>query len=210
MPTRGIPAVTWAILHALVVTTFLGGHVQASDREADADWLVAYAIGDSVLLGASERLRKSGIKVNAVEGRQPARLASAVAELPNDGKPVVIHLGTNGPFSQRTCLDLQPQVEGERDVVFVTVRAPRPWTRKTNTAIRRCSKSLDHVDTELVPWHRIAGIRPELTYSDGIHLRPTGTNILVGEIERALGMCGSYLLRDEPAAQVGRSCPDSA
>jgi len=186
------------------------GHVQATERQADADRSVAYAIGDSVLLGASAQLQQSGIAVDAVEGRQPARLARAVAKLPDDGKPLVIHLGTNGPFSHRTCLALQPHVEGERDVVFVTVRAPRPWTRKTNTAIRRCSKNLEHVDAELVPWHRIAGVRPELTYSDGIHLRSSGAKILVEEIERALGLCGIHLRNEEPTAQVGRDCPEPA
>lgn len=50
-----------------------------------------YVIADSVLLGAKSSLEDLGFEVDAVEGRRPARLVSAVRSLPLDGRPVIVH-----------------------------------------------------------------------------------------------------------------------
>jgi len=169
---------------------------------------VAYAIGDSVLLGARRALQDWGIAVDAVEGRQPKRLRGAVDGLPNDGRPIVVHLGTNGLFGDKTCQQLQEAADGERDVVLVTVRAPRRWVSNSNDAIRACANNFQHSTAVVVPWHRIAAVHSHLLYSDGIHLRPEGAGVFVDLIRQRLGLCRKVkrLPGGKRRAQVGQVC----
>lgn len=171
---------------------------------------VAHVIADSVLLGARDELRELGLRVDAVEGRQPARLKGALQDLPDDGLPVVIHLGTNGRFSTQSCHDMQKLVDGKRDVVLVTVRAPRPWVRSSNSAIRACVSQVEESKVVLVPWHRIASSVEGLVYPDGIHLTQRGSAVLVAEVSKSLGLCeeGSQLATVAPLARVGFPCAD--
>ena len=143
----------------------------------------AHVIGDSVILGASDALISRGMDVDAVSGRRPTRLPGAVRKLPDDGRPVVVHLGTNGPFSTHVCDRLHNVVGETRAVVLVTVVAPRTWTRESNDEIRQCA---DRIGAAVVPWHRLALERPDALYPDGIHLTPTGAEVLVEAVESAL------------------------
>ncbi len=185
-----------------------GTPVFAADRAESKRNPVAYAIGDSVLLGARQDLRDLGIVVDAVEGRQPRRLRGAVIGLPNDGRPVVVHLGTNGLFDRETCRDLRESVDGERDVVLVTVRAPRPWVSGSNEVIRSCVKKFEESRAVIVPWHRIAAVHSHLVYSDGIHLRPEGADVFVDLIRQRLGLCQEPKRHagGDSRAQVGLVC----
>ena len=185
-----------------------GTPVSAADRAESKRSPVAYAIGDSVLLGARQDLRDLGIVVDAVEGRQPRRLRGAVIGLPNDGRPVVVHLGTNGLFDRETCRDLRESVDGERDVVLVTVRAPRPWVSGSNEVIRSCVKKFEESRAVIVPWHRIAAVHSHLVYSDGIHLRPEGADVFVDLIRQRLGLCQEPKRHagGDSRAQVGLVC----
>lgn len=185
--------------------------VNAAIEGQGANKIVAHVIADSVLLGARQQLRELGLRVDAVEGRQPARLTGALNDLPDDGLPVVIHLGTNGRFSTQSCQDMQEIVDGKRDVVFVTVRAPRPWVRESNSTIRACVRDIRKSTAVLIPWHRIANGSSELLYGDGIHLTPRGAAVLVSEVSKGLGLCpgDSSVSANRRAAQVGKSCVGS-
>lgn len=181
----------------------------ADERGHREKRVIAYVIGDSVLLGARQQLQVAGLRLDAVEGRQPARLKGALQELPDDGLPVVIHLGTNGRFDTDACQELIEHASGRRDVVLVTVRAPRSWVRSSNAEIRECADRLSGSATALVPWHRIAQLDPTLVYPDGIHLTPRGAELIVERIRRGLGLC-SPSSEEAPAPRsvaVGRDCP---
>ena len=74
------------------------------------------ALGDSVMLGAAEELQARGFQVDAVVSRQMKDFVPTMATLRDNGtfgSVVVIHLGTNGPFSQET-LDAMLADRGER------------------------------------------------------------------------------------------------
>ena len=147
----------------------------------------AYVIADSVLLGAKSVLKERGFRVDAVEGRRPTRVLSALRKLPQDGRPAIVHLGNNGPFTAEVCDDLQKVVQGERHVVFVTIHAPRKWTRGTNDVIRGCiAGQAAEYSASLVPWHRLAREDVDLLYSDGIHLTPEGADYLAGVLDEHL------------------------
>lgn len=179
-----------------VMLTLVGGLVLSvsaasaseSERASLAQGPRAYVVGDSVLLGAKSELRDLGIRVDAVEGRQPQRLRGVISELPNDGRPVVVHLGTNGLFDKETCRDLIREVDGSRDVVLVTVHAPRSWVADSNQTIRSCARRIKDSSVGLINWHRMARTFPNLVYEDGIHLRPAGVETLVGQIRHHLDL----------------------
>lgn len=143
----------------------------------------AYVIADSVLLGAKSSLEALGFEVDAVEGRRPTRVVSAVRSLPPDGRPVIVHLGTNGPFAAEVCEKLQRSVAGERPIVFVTIHAPRDWVRASNDVIRECARTMPEQSASVVPWHRLAGSQVDVVYPDRIHLTPEGVSVLVNLLD---------------------------
>ena len=156
----------------------------------------AYVIADSVLLGAKSSLEELDFEVDAVEGRRPTRVVSAVRSLPPDGRPVIVHLGTNGPFASEVCEKLQRLVDGKRPIVFVTIHAPRRWTQASNDVVRECVRTMPQQAASFVPWHLIARSRTDLVYPDGIHLTPEGADALVGAISKhvrdELGNTGEF------------------
>lgn len=176
---------------AVVCLVGLPSHAFAVDEKQDAAAPLAYAIGDSVLLGASSDLVSLGMRVDAVEGRRPTRLMDALRHVPDDGRPIVVHLGTNGPFTKELCERFRDAVVGSRPVVLITIRAPRAWVPTTNQEIRKCAH--DIATATLLPWHRIANERPEALYPDGIHLTPAGTALIVQEITQALARAKSAM-----------------
>ena len=143
----------------------------------------AYVIADSVLLGAKSSLEELGFEVDAVEGRRPTRVVGAVRSLPPDGRPVIVHLGTNGPFASEVCEKLQRSVAGERPIVFITVHAPRSWVRASNDVIRECARTMPEQSAAIVPWHKLARSQADVVYPDRIHLTPEGVSFLVNLLD---------------------------
>lgn len=170
--------VTTAIVFSLVIPGAMADEKRASGP------FTAYVIGDSVLLGAATELMNRGMAMDAITGRRPTRLPGAMREIPNDGKPIIIHLGTNGVFTREVCAQLQSALVHPRPIIFITIRAPHARVHTSNDEIRQCARTLP--GSVVVPWHRIANITDGVLYADGIHLTPTGVNILVAEITQAL------------------------
>lgn len=143
----------------------------------------AYVIADSVLLGAKSRLEELGFEVDAVEGRRPTRVVSAVRSLPPDGRPVIVHLGNNGPFALDVCEELQRTLGGQRPIVFVTIYAPRTWVRASNDVIRECATTMPELSASIVPWHRLARSQANVVYPDRIHLTPEGVSFVANLLD---------------------------
>jgi hypothetical protein len=59
-----------------------------------------------------------------------------------------------------------------RRVVFVNIRAPRPWEGLTNAVLADGASHYPNV--QLVDWHSATEGHPELLWDDGIHLTPAG------------------------------------
>ena len=135
------------------------------------------AIGDSVMLGAVNALRKQGVDViDAKKNRQAPTGIDIIRErgrtLPTN---VVFHLGTNGTFPSTLCRDILRAVGRERRVFILTLAVPRKWEAPNNARIRRCAQT--HADrVTLIDWHRAVSQRGEWVAGDGVHLRPLGAN----------------------------------
>ena len=146
------------------------------------------AIGDSVMLGARSDLQKLGVqKVDARVSRQ-ADAAAAVLSERGSALPmrVVIHLGTNGPFTAENCRSIMKVVGAVRKVFLVNVKVPRRWEEPNNREIDMCAGI--HADqVTVVDWHRAASRHPDWLYSDGVHLRPAGALGYARLIAKAIG-----------------------
>jgi hypothetical protein len=126
-----------------------------------------YAIGDSVMLGASIWLPNlegaiENITVNATVSRQFSQgdsvLASRLAA-GHDPGVVIIGLGTNGPPTASQFADIMKVAGSQRRVLFITVRLDRSWESQTNKVIRDNVKK--YPNAELVDWFALSDSHPE-------------------------------------------------
>jgi peptidoglycan/LPS O-acetylase OafA/YrhL len=136
------------------------------------------AVGDSVLVGASQALHArmgAALAVDAEVGRQfsDARDILAQARARGQlGRVVVIELGTNGPITADQIEQLFGVIGPGRKVVLVNVFVPRRWEGEVNDALAQAAAR--HLGTALVDWHAAAQGTPGLIGPDGFHLTPAG------------------------------------
>jgi hypothetical protein len=138
------------------------------------------SIGDSVMIGAAKQLGRviGDIEVDAKVSRQASaaiKLVRARRDAGRLGDVVVIHIGSNGPFSARQFDDLMAQLADVRRVVVVTVKVPRRWEGPNNSVIVEGVKR--YPNAVLADWRSASADHPELFWRDGIHLRPAGVRL---------------------------------
>ena len=147
------------------------------------------ALGDSVMLGAAEELQARGFQVDALVSRQMKDFVPTMAALRDNGtfgSVVVIHLGTNGGFSQDTLDQMLATVADVPVVVLLTGRADRGWIADNNTRLRAVPAT--HPNVTVLDWEAIApSCEGRCFYDDGIHLTQSGQNFYADAIGRLLG-----------------------
>ncbi len=155
---------------------------------AVASKLDAVAIGDSVMLGARSQLRELGIRtVDAEVSRQatsgPRLLRQRGAKLPAH---VLVHLGTNGTFTAKTCRQIVRAAGQARTVYLINVKVPRQWEKSNNRIIRECAQAFRSDRVVVLDWNARASKNPNFLYADGIHLRPEGARAFARMIHEAV------------------------
>jgi hypothetical protein len=147
------------------------------------------ALGDSVMLGAAEELQARGFQVDAQVSRQMKNYVPTMAALRDNGtfgSVVVIHLGTNGGFSQETLDEMLATVASVPVVLLVTGKADRGWIADNNARIRAVPAT--HLNVTVVDWEVLsAGCQGRCFYDDNIHLTQSGQNYLADVIGKVLG-----------------------
>lgn len=133
---------------------------------------VAYAVGDSVMLGAADLLVAQGIVVDAqenrgVEGTVDAIRALADAGSLGPGTALVVQVGLQSAFSGADLEFILASVPGETLVLFMTVHAPVDWAAANNELIRDVATPLLST-ARLIDWDT-AAVDEELC-PDGIHV----------------------------------------
>jgi peptidoglycan/LPS O-acetylase OafA/YrhL len=136
------------------------------------------ALGDSVMLGAMRALQQLGpsVTVDAAVSRQ-VNVGIEVLTYYRDqgllGDTVVIHLGNNGTFTAEQFDEIMTVLDGHK-VVFLTVNVPgRRWEGPNNTVIvEGVSRWANAV---LIDWKGLSEGRPEIFYSDAMHLNAEGS-----------------------------------
>jgi hypothetical protein len=148
------------------------------------------AMGDSVMLGAAEDLGARGFVVDAEVSRQMNTYLGKmqlVKDAGGFGSVAVVHLGTNGSFSQTT-LDSMMQILAEVPIVIaLTGKADRGWIADNNARIRALPWT--HPNVTVLDWEVLAaGCQGRCFYADGIHLTQSGQNYYAGLVAQLLGL----------------------
>lgn len=136
------------------------------------------AIGDSVMLGASDVLVPRGWTVYADAGLQLADAIPIVEQMATAGvladtQTVIVHLGTNGPFTADQLDALLEPLSGVPNVLLYTVRADRAWTEPNNALLRSRDQPGDNI--ALIDWDvRSQECTGDCFAGDGIHLNANG------------------------------------
>ena len=148
------------------------------------------AIGDSVMLGAAENLAERGVIVDAEVGRQMKTyvpIAQEITARGGWGDVVVVHLGTNGSFSEETMIGLFDALAGVPRVIVLTVHADRGYTNGNNELLATLPSRYPNVT--LVDWnHLVDQCEGNCLYDDGIHLPPAGRRYYADLIFQAIGL----------------------
>jgi peptidoglycan/LPS O-acetylase OafA/YrhL len=147
------------------------------------------AVGDSVMVGSAKQLRAvlETITIDAKVSRQ-AKAVIAVLRAQRDagqlGEVVIVHTGTNGPFSTRQFDELMGVLDGVQRVVFVNLTVPRPWEDPNNAVI--ADGVARYPNAVLADWHAATADHPELFRRDGVHPKADGQRLYAAVIAEAV------------------------
>jgi peptidoglycan/LPS O-acetylase OafA/YrhL len=147
------------------------------------------AMGDSVMLGAAEELGALGFIVDAQVSRQMKTYLPDMQAIKDNGllgSVVVVHLGTNGSFSDETLAQMMAILADVPVVVALTSKADREWVAGNNAKVRALPTT--HPNVTVLDWEvlgpQCAG---DCFYDDGIHLNQQGQNYYTSLIDQVLG-----------------------
>jgi lysophospholipase L1-like esterase len=145
-------------------------------------------IGDSVILGVSPYLEElfPGIAIDAKIGRQMSQAQALTEQLKADkklGKTVVIELGTNGTFRNSQLEELLNTIGGDRTILLINTRVPRPWEDDVNRKLADTAERFPNA--KLIDWHATSKGK-DFFNSDGVHLTADGAKAYASLIEKTL------------------------
>ncbi len=146
------------------------------------------AIGDSLLIDIAPSLKKiyPNITVDAKVGRQVSQAVDLIPSYINFNRPdkaVIIMLGTNGYFTNNH-IDTLLDAFSKSHIYLVNTRVPRSWESKVNNKFYEKAQENDNIT--LVDWHSAAVGHPEYFTEDGVHLNPTGIEVLTNLINEEI------------------------
>ena len=98
--------------------------------------------------------------------------------------PIVVHMGTNGAFSDAQFDQMMAVVGSKRQVFFVNAREPRPWETEVNQRLATDVKK--YPNAHLLDWHDWGGPHDDWFVKDGIHLTGAGAQGYADFIHRHL------------------------
>lgn len=149
------------------------------------------AVGDSVLLGASDFLIRNipDVTVDAMTGRQAHQGLQVVKRLRQTNEDVdyaVIHLGTNGYIVESQFTQMLKELSDLKLVTVFNVYANRRWMEPNNEIIERVTKKFPNV--RVVNWYEMGKENPQFFVKDGVHLSSEGIVAMVKEISKETGV----------------------
>ncbi|GIO99239.1 acyltransferase [Paenibacillus lautus] len=147
------------------------------------------AIGDSVLLDIAPYLQEHlpGITIDGKVGRQMSQAKDVIDQHKSKGElgdVVIVALGTNGTFSEKTLFTLLDSLENVQQILLVNIRVPRPWERDVNSTLAETSKQFSNVT--LVDWYMASSDKDSYFSRDGVHLGEEGAKAYASLIAEAI------------------------
>jgi peptidoglycan/LPS O-acetylase OafA/YrhL len=148
------------------------------------------AIGDSVMIRAVGEMQKvlGDVEIDATISRQLVPAIALLKTRKQEGKlgdVVVIHLGSNGTFSEKHFDQIMAELAEVRRVVFVNVKVPRRWENGNNEVINEGVAR--YPNAVLVDWKAHSAGHPEYFERDGIHIKGEGVKLYVRLIAASVG-----------------------
>jgi peptidoglycan/LPS O-acetylase OafA/YrhL len=147
------------------------------------------ALGDSVMVGAAERLSARlgpGLVLNAKEGRQASEFVEIVEKLRREGHmpdAMIIQMGNNGPLYGAEMEAIQKATADVGELFLITDHAPVSWVGESNGALEEAAADWPH--TSLIDWAAVAAAHEDDLW-DGIHLKPSAAGIYARLVSRAV------------------------
>ncbi len=144
--------------------------------------------GDSVSLGAESCLNSRGYSVVAEVGRTFEEGFSAMRATSDIPHNVVVHLGTNGPFSESRFHDVMDFLGPDRHVTWVTIALPP----KSQYAFRDSQNDLivaaaaQYENTSVAEWADAGTEQPGWFYGDQVHINGAGCEGFAQIIDEAV------------------------
>lgn len=138
------------------------------------------AIGDSVMLAASEALneRFPGISIDATISRHYSAALPVIKAQKDSGQlrsTVFVGLGTNGATFEGQMDELINIVGPKRTLVLVMPYGERDWMGQARAEIIDAATAHDNV--YIADWCGIAQENPAMLYDDGVHPLPEGAHL---------------------------------
>lgn len=130
----------------------------------------AFALGDSITVGAQAQLQQAGYIVNAATGRTFAEglaiLRGLGADLPSR---VLVNLGSNSGVTSAQCRELTALVGPDRDLTLVTVNIPAApeLAQRSNSVLTDCASA---AGARLADWAGYTKSNPGVLCPDGLHI----------------------------------------
>jgi peptidoglycan/LPS O-acetylase OafA/YrhL len=153
------------------------------------------AFGDSVMIGAKERLATrlgARFSMNARVGRQADEFVELTRRLKAGGGRIdalILQMGSNGPLYGDEMEDLRRATSEVGVLLLVNDRAPVSWIEESNEMLEEAARTWPH--TELVDWASVAREHDKLTW-DETHLTPAGAGVYTRLVTRAVRSAGVY------------------
>ena len=153
------------------------------------------AFGDSVMIGAKERLATrlgARFSMNARVGRQADEFVALARRLKAGGGRIdalILQMGSNGPLYGDEMEDLRRATSEVGVLLLVNDRAPVSWIEESNEMLEEAARTWPH--TELVDWASVAREHDKLTW-DETHLTPAGAGVYTRLVTRAVRSAGVY------------------
>lgn len=148
------------------------------------------AIGDSVMAGASNDLKKLMPKalVDAAVSRQLNVAFGLLDSYQNQGvlaDNVLIGLGTNGPFSMGDLDKVMHEVGPKRKVFWINVHVPsRDWQKPVNDLLRQGAKRYHNLI--IIDWYSYSKNHPNWFYDDHTHPNIEGSKYYSAYITKTI------------------------
>lgn len=142
-----------------------------------------FIIGDSVMLGASDYIKKyiPNSYVDAKVGRQFDEIFNILSNDKISGyKKVIIALGNNGYIRKSDLEEVLDKLQ-DKEVYLVTVKVPKPWQNKVNSLFWQVASERPNV--HVVDWYSVSKDNEDIFVSDKVHLNPKGAKFYASLIK---------------------------
>ncbi len=149
-----------------------------------------YAIGDSVMLGASGALLRSFpcLNIDAKVGRNLLEVMAVIDQAANANispEVYVIHIGNNEHLSQDKLKRLNVILNQDIKIIFLNLKLPRNYESANNNELTRFVETHPN-QAFLIDWRAYSLETPKIFGQDGMHLSGMGTAEYTSLIKKEL------------------------